>query len=391
MTHLTRLGGTRRKSDIVLVVLLGGICCVLAALPTGFDREGSASKHVRARAEEVDNTDLMRSQIILSGSQQIRARVLEGPFEGQVVTAGNFLQGRMEMDDLISPGDEFLMEYFERDGKIVRAVSRGHYRVGIEWLLAGLFAVLLILVAGWTGLKAILSFLFAGLMFWKVLIPGMLKYWDPIWLTLGVVGALTAAVSFLVGGFTRKGMATFLGAILGLVLTCILAQMFVGPFHLQGATRAFSENLLYAGFSGLNLTKVFVAGVFLAASGAVMDLAMDIAAAMEEIKAKHPAIGGWEHFRSGLRVGRAVIGTMTTTLLLAYSGTSLGMIMLFMSQGRPLVTVFNMKLVAAEVLNTFVGSFGLVTVAPFTALVGAVLFRIGPRPVARGRQQDSSN
>jgi len=144
-------------------------------------------------------------------------------------------------------------------------------------------------------------------------------------------------------------------------------------FHLNGAVKPYAETLLYSGYAQLNLTRIFLATVFLGSSGAVMDLAMDVAASIDEVASHHPGIGFWRLFTSGLRVGRAVVGTMTTTLLLAYSGGFMALFMVFMAQGVPLVNVFNMSHVAAEVLNTVVGSFGLVLVAPFTALVGAWL------------------
>lgn len=121
-----------------------------------------------------------------------------------------------------------------------------------------------------------------------------------------------------------------------------------------------------------------------------MDLAMDIASAMDEISYHKRDITRWQLFRSGLSVGRSVIGTMTTTLVLAYSGGYLTMLMYFMGQGIPVANILNLNYVAAEVLHTLVGSFGLVTVAPFTALVGAFLF-VKPLekeiPVAEGEPQ----
>jgi len=135
----------------------------------------------------------------------------------------------------------------------------------------------------------------------------------------------------------------------------------------------FAETLLYAGYGHLDLTRIFMAGVFLASSGAVMDLAMDVAASMGEVVGKKPGISRSEAVWSGIRVGRAVVGTMTTTLLLAYSGGYVTLLMAFMAQGIPLGSTFNFIYVAAEVLKTLVGSFGLVTVAPFTAVVGGLL------------------
>jgi uncharacterized membrane protein len=196
---------------------------------------------------------------------------------------------------------------------------------------------------------------------------------------LCVVGALTAAVSFLVGGLTRKGLVTFVGTFLGLALTCMLAHFSTRALRLHGAVLPFAETLLYSGFYYLNLTRIFVASIFIACSGAVMDLAMDIAASMDEIRKKKPQIGFWEHVGSGMAVGRAVVGTMTTTLLLAYSGSYIGLLMLFMGQGIPLLSMLNRGFMAAEVLNTIVGSLGVVAVAPLTALAGGLLYRIPAR------------
>jgi len=153
-----------------------------------------------------------------------------------------------------------------------------------------------------------------------------------------------------------------------------MALCFTKPFRISGAVLPFSETLLYSGFAHLNLTRIFIAGVVLSASGAVMDLAMDISAAMSEIIRHHPEISRKELFFSGNNIGRAVIGTMTTTLLLAYSGGYLALLMLFMGQGIPEPNIFNMNYVAAEILHTVVGSFGLVLVAPITTIMGTLLY-----------------
>lgn len=198
---------------------------------------------------------------------------------------------------------------------------------------------------------------------------------------------MTAVITFSVGGLNRRGIATFLGSMLGVLLTCGLAVWFAKGFALHGAVRPFAETLLYSGYINLRLTDIFIASVFIASSGAVMDLAMDIAASMDEVKRKHPAIGIIKHLRSGLRVGRAVVGTMTTTLLLAYTSSHITMFLLFMAKGLPGKNILNAPFVAAEVLNILVGSFGLVTVAPFTALVAGLLYRNPRSETAFGELQ----
>ena len=256
-----------------------------------------------------------------------------------------------------------------------------HYRLDLELLLLILFAAALILFGGWTGLKAMLSFVFSALMLWKVLVPGLLKGYSPIWLAVAVVALLAAVIIFLVAGLTRKGIAAFFGAMLGVLTSCLMAAGFTDAFHLHGAVLPFAETLLYSGFGHLDLTQIYIAAVFLAASGAVMDLAMDVAASMAEVADKRPDVGALDLMRSGLSVGRAVAGTMTTTLLFAYSGGYITLLMAFMAQGVPLANMFNLVYVAAEILKTLVGSFGLVLVAPFTAAVGGFLL-IHRRPAA---------
>lgn len=368
------------RRDLLLVSVFALFCIGLAFVPTGFENRRHADSHLaRARVLDVDNTHVRRSAIIKTGTQNLTVEFLSGPFRGQQAVAVNHLTGKMELDDVLIEGREILVEHSVGDGSVGSAVARGNYRLRMELFLVVLFATVLVLVAGWTGVKAMLSFVFAVLVIWKVMIPLFLRERDPILVALCVVAALTGSVSFLVGGLTRKGLVTFAGAFLGLVLTCVLAHFSTGSLRLHGAVLPFAETLLYSGFHGLNLTRIFVASIFIACSGAVMDLAMDIAASMDEIRKKKPDIGFWEHIGSGMAVGRAVVGTMTTTLLLAYSGSYIGLLMLFMGQGIPLLSIFNRGFMAAEVLNTLVGSLGVVAVAPLTALAGGLLYRIPPR------------
>ena len=104
-----------------------------------------------------------------------------------------------------------------------------------------------------------------------------------------------------------------------------------------------------------------------------MDLSIDVASAMAEVAEKRPDLSFKEMVRSGFAVGRAMTGTMVTTLLMAYTAGYMALLMVFMAQGVPPLNILNTNYVAAEILKTLVGSFGLVTVAPFTALVGGVL------------------
>lgn len=366
------------RREWLFSIIIGVICLFLLSVNLFQVRGGAPNGlHGRGLITAVDNSRVHMSLIVKTESQFLTVKLLNGPCKGQVVSVENRLSGKMEFDEFYEPGGVILVEYDMVDGQVAHAVARGYYRLHLQVLLIALFVVLLVAVAGVTGLKAALSFIFAGLVLWKLFFPLLLLGYPPIPTGLAIVSLLTAVITFSVGGLNRRGLVTFTGSMLGVLLTCGLAVWFAKAFHLHGAIRPFAEALLYSGHYSLNLTDIFIASVFIASSGAVMDLAMDIAASMDEIKRNHPEIGIAEHVRSGLRVGRAVTGTMTTTLLLAYSSSHITMFMLFMIKGLPAANILNAPFVAAEILNILVGSFGLVTVAPFTALVAGMVYHRG--------------
>lgn len=364
---------TSERRDHILTAAFFLLTLLLLALPS-WRTEGDRSERVKVRILSVDDSTMRQFGIVRTGDQGLRVRILGGSHRGEEVDAVNHLMGRLELDKVFLPGDRALAVVDGNGREIAKVNVLDHYRLDVQVLLLGLFCALLLLFGGWTGARALLSFFFTALMIWKVLLPGFLRGWDPVLSSLTVVLLLTAAIVFLVGGLSRKGLAAFLGSALGILCTCGLSLAFGGAFRIHGAVKPFSETLLYSGYPHLNLTAIFLGGIFLASSGAVMDLAMDIAGALWELAEKRRDLSRRELFRSGLTVGRAVVGTMTTTLMLAYTGSYSSLLLVFIAQGVPLANVLNMQYVSAEILHTLVGSFGLVTVAPFTAAVSAFLF-----------------
>ncbi|MBI9091938.1 MAG: YibE/F family protein [Desulfobacterium sp.] len=374
----------RDKRNPLLIGFFILLTAVLLLVPTGF-QERVARDAVRCKGTvlQVDNSEVRQFGMIRKGGQGVTLSITSGPFKGEVMEGVNQLMGQMDRDKLFSLGDTALVVLsLDAQGKVVYVNPQAHYRLGMEILLLVLFSLSILVFGGWTGARSLLSFILSITVLWKVLVPLLLRGMDPIPLALGVTAFLTCAVIFLVAGPTVKGVVAFAGAFLGIFTSCILSIHFAGQFHLHGAIMPFSETLLYSGFGHLDLGRIYIAGVFIAASGAVMDLAMDVSASMHEVVMNKPDITRAEAFWSGLRVARTVVGTMTTTLLFAYSGGYITLLMAFMAQGVPLDSMFNLIYVAAEVLKTLVGSFGLVTVGPFTAFVGSLLF-VRPVPAVK--------
>ena len=316
----------------VLVCLLAIL--LLLVLPTGF--EGALiyqeAERCTARVLETDNSAIIDTGLVRSGEQRCQLEILDGRFQGRTVTGINMLNGSLEQDKLFSPGDRAQVVVSHNGDTITNVTMSDHYRLGWEALMAAGFALFLILFAGRTGVRAIASFVLTVLCLWKLLVPLYLKGWNPIWVGLAITLSLTILIIALV-------------------------------------------------YAHLSLTQIFMASIFIGASGAVMDLSVDITSAVHEVVEKRPDLSWQEAARSGLNVGRAAMGTMTTTLLFAYSGGYIALLMVFMAQGTPVDHILNYKYVAAEIIHTVIGSFGLVTVAPFTALcAGLFLARRGGHP-----------
>ena len=357
------------------------LAAILIAVPTGYEGALIYTESEKCKAEVIstDESSIISTGLIQSGEQICQLELLDGKFKGEKVSGINLLSGSLENDKIYSAGDEALVVVSYNDGGITSVTMTDHYRVDKEIILALMFVILLILFAGKNGMFAVLSFVITVLMIWKILVPCYLKGMNPMWVGMGITVALTAVIIFLVYGVDKRTLTAFMGSMLGTVTTCIIGLIFTDLFKIHGAVMSYSETLLYCGYQHLNLTQIFTSGIFIGASRAMMDLSVDITSAVHEVIQKKPDISWKEAAKSGMNVGRAAMGTMTTTLLLAYSGGYIALLMTFMAQGTPIMNILNYKYVASEILDTLIGSFGLVTVAPFTALMSGLLLTSGLR------------
>lgn len=366
----------KKEKSTLLMILLGILLtAILIAIPTGYEDALIYQGMERATGivTEVDNSAIKKSGLIQSGEQSCKMKIQDGKFKGEEITGVNFLSGSLEKDKIYKVGEKALVTISCEGGTIQSVVMSDHYRLDKEILLFVGFFLFLIIIAGKKGIFAIFSFAITILTIWKILVPTYLKGHSPIWTGILVMIFITLVIIFFVYGFDKKTITASLGSLLGIFTTCILGMIFTDLFKINGAVMPDSESLLYSGFQSLDLTAIFMSSIFIGASGAVMDLSVDITSAVWEVIEKKPEIGWKEATKSGMNVGRAAMGTMTTTLLLAYSGGYITLLMVFMAQGTPIDHILNYKYVASEILDTVVGSFGLVTVAPFTALAAGLL------------------
>lgn len=364
------------RRDAVMVAVLLLLCAGLYYLDLFPKNDPQPGRKERARVIETDNSNMQELGLLLKGTQNLEVEILGGQWKGQRFRAANHLRAQMELDKVFAPGDTVLVAVLDNvDPATYTLNAQDHYRINYTIVLFSLFAVLLIVFGRFTGFCALLSFVFSCMVIWKLVIPLCLLGYNALLIAFTAVAVLCAVIIFLVAGLTRKGITAFGGSLAGVLASSVLAYIFTHLFKINGAVMPYSQALLFSGYSFLNLSDIYIGAIFLSSSGAVMDLAMDVAVGMDEVIRKRPELSGRELLQSGLRMGRSVVGTMTTTLLLAYSGGYLTLMMTFAAQGTSPVDFINNPHVASEVVKTIIGSFGLVLVAPLTAAIGAVVLR----------------
>jgi uncharacterized membrane protein len=365
------------RKEAVFILFFLALLAVLIRIPTGYEKQlYFRAEGVKAKVIETDNSGMYSNGLIRQGAQDCKLLIQSGSHKGEYTKGTNLFIGKLEFDKVFVSGDEaWVLLELDEAGNIIHGNMIDHYRINLELLLIGIFAFLIILLSGFTGVRTLLSFCFALLCIWKVLIPYTLSGANPLLIALIVGNAITIATLLLVAGFTKRAYTAIAGAVTCSLFTCLMAVLMGGVFKIEGAVMQWSESLLYAGFENLDLTAIYQAGIYLACSGAILDLAIDISAALDEIVVNNPEITAKKLLASGLNIGRAVVGSQTTTLLLAYMGSYISVMMVYMAQGTPFMNILNSKMIASEILHTFVGCIGLVLVTPLTSVICAIAYR----------------
>lgn len=273
------------------------------------------------------------------------------------------------------------------DGKLSGEAYIQYYdKTGWMWFIVAIFAIAILAIGRTKGLKALIGLAVTIALIFFLLIPGILDGKNPVWLTIGI-SSLTILITFLVvSGIHKKTLAAILGTIAGVVAAGIIGAIFSNAMMLTGINehaRMLSVSVpkdkeMYD-FKGIMLS-----GIMISALGACMDVGMSIASALEELKKENPDMTTMKLIRSGMNIGKDVMGTMTNTLILAYVGSAMCCILLYTVNNFHLTTILNQEDIAIEVLQSLAGSIGLVCTIPLTAVIsGAIMGYSSDRPKKR--------
>jgi uncharacterized membrane protein len=261
-------------------------------------------------------------------------------------------------------------------GTNVEWVLVSYQRESPLWLLAGIFIALIIIFGRMKGLSSIISLGFTIYAIFFILIPALLSNVNIYMLSLGIVLYVTLLTFILLSGISKKTIAATLGCFGGIAVAAMIAYLWMEIMKMSGVlSDEYIHLILLKDEIPIDLRGIMFIAVVIGALGAIMDVSMSIASALEEIVINSPKITSAEVVKSGLNIGRDIMGTMSNTLILAYIGSALPFILLLIIYARPTVLLANSEYIASEIMQAIAGSLGILFAMPITALTSAALYR----------------
>lgn len=309
----------------------------------------------------------------LKGEQELAVIVKSGRYKNKEMVAYNYVGPLSGVQ--VSEGDSVTLTIKTNEEGEHSATVYEFNRIPVLIIFVLLFFAAIIIIGGRTGLKSLIGLVFTVICLFAILIPLLLKG-APTVLTTFITCCYIALVCFtILGGVHRKTMSALLGTISGAFLAMMFglaAQYFA---KIDGLRLEDIEPLLQMKYLGLaiDLRGLLVAGIIISALGAVMDIAMSISSALEEVHAANPTLTRNELFRSGMNIGRDMAGTMTNTLILAFLGSEFTLIIFLYSRGLTFYHLYSTAFVALETISGLSASIGMILAIPLTALIAATL------------------
>lgn len=310
--------------------------------------------------------------------QEAEVKLLKGPYKGQTITVINTMDQMLAYDiELIENRRIYVMMTYKEDGTIDFGQVYRYQRDIYLYILVACFLALMILVGGWEGIRTLITLVLTLVGVYYMLI-GIAKGGDPIFLSIVVSVVVAVVTMFLVAGFNKKAVAAMTGTLGGVFIAGIVAIIISHQAVLTGLGTQEAQMLMFSQRDvTFDFSKILFASILLGTLGATMDVCISISSAINEINEANPFMAKMDLFRAGMNIGRDIMGTMANTLILAYVGTSIFLILVFFMNGIPYFDIINMDAVATEIVRAIGGTIGLILCIPLTAYVATVLEKRG--------------
>ena len=365
----------RRKLTYILTILLSVFFLFagnkIATNDYPFGRSEEADSLFKATVVSVHNASDANAD-----SLSFQAKFLNGPNKGQTISALQPLSAAAASIRIVEPGDKILL--LHQSGSAPGEFGWHyieHIRSNAVLYLALAFAAALLLFGRMKGLNILLSLVFTLIAIFAILLPAILSGKNIYYWSLLISLFIVVMTLLLTNGANAKSFATILGCLGGIMVAGLLMLLMDKLIHLTGIINEDSIYLLYLKTKNpIDLKAIVFASVIIGAIGAIMDIAMDISASLHEIKSQLKQADAKTLMHSGMTIGRDILGTMANTLVLAYIGSSLSVVLLLMAYNQSLIHLLNRELVIVEMLQMLIGSFGILSSIPLTSYICSKLY-----------------
>ncbi len=323
----------------------------------------------RALVQDVRSSTQQSAQ----GAQQLRTYVIQylsGPLKNQTTEISSDATSNPYNLDPV-PGNKVLIFLQPNpEGGAPLAFLEGFDRRNVMYGLLLLFVFVMVLLAGWQGLKTVASMFISILLIGFVLIPSFLKGLNPVPIAFLLSAVFTTISSVFAMGWNRKSFVTVIGTLGGTFVAFIIASLFSDWAHLGGLSSE-EDRLFFSKNPNLNAQGLLFAGIIIASMGVVEDVAVSIASGVMEVRHANQKLGFKELFRSGMVIGRDHMAALANTLVFAYVGASISTLLLYSQYGGSWAKFINFDSVVDEIIRSMAGTIGLVFTVPITALLAA--------------------
>ena len=306
------------------------------------------------------------------GEQKVRVHMLTGVRKGEeldITSSSGYLFGAA-----CKPGMKVIvMQSVAGDSTVASVYTQD--RESVIYIFALIYLLALCMIGGKQGIKGCLGLVFMFFCVIFVYLPLVYLKYSPFWTAVFVCFITTLVTMYLIGGPTRKTCAATLGTLAGVVLAGISAWCFSKASGISGYNVSDIETLMTLwNTNRIQVGGLLFSGLLISCLGAVMDVAMSISSAIDEIYKQNSSLTRTELFKAGLRVGRDMMGTDSNTLILAFAGSSVSTLLLDYAYDLPYQQIINSNNIGIAIMQGLAGSFGIVLSVPFTVLICTVLF-----------------
>ena len=381
-----------RKYSFWLITFLLGIIAIFFLWPyftqvglPNVNMTAFGTETVRARVTEIIEEGEITLGEVVQRYQIARVDLLDGEYQGIVMEMDYGKRQVLPSAVYLQPGDTVLVTVGSRPDGVLTVYFVDFVRANSLLWLTGIFVVTILVISRWKGLRSLLSMAFSLMVIISFIIPHILAGEDPLRVSITGSIILLGVTLYLTYGWNLKTHAAVVSMIFVLLITGMLAGLFVIVARLTGTGDENALFLLQMLNAQINLRGLLLGGMIIGALGVLDDLVTTQASAVFELHHANDSLGFRALFRSAMRIGQDHVAATVNTLVLAYAGASLPMLLMFSLGRGDYGYLVNFEFVAEEIVRTLVGSLGLITAVPLTTAI-AILFALRADSLAKWRQ-----